>query len=378
MMGAVLGQLVLASADLGPFLPWLRHRAGDGPAAVVATAAERLSDRDAVVAGLVDPLHDAGWTVRLVDPTAGKTDALGDAALIAVAGGDPFHLIDGLRRSGADRAISDGFAAGVPYLGMSAGAMVAGPSLAPVTLTSPFAAPDGLDLRGLALTRTLVLPHHDLPGRAARHFEALRRYGREHHLVCLRDGDWVVDENDRVVHQADGRRRRAATADDDATVAEVYLDAARTAWSSFMGERRMAGLDSPPARWRARIGELQALGTFTVGEDDDGVAAFAATRPTLDADLDPSIGELALLYASSRTWGTGLAARLHEQALLDLVAAGHDEAVVWTEERNARALAFYRREGWRPDGATRARTFLDQPIVEARHRVVLGDAICRD
>lgn len=348
---------------------------------MITTAAEPLAERDEIVASLVDRL--AGGDVRTVDPASDGTAALDASAMIAVAGGDPFHLLDGLRRSGADRAILVRVAAGVPYLGVSAGAMVTARSLRPVTATGPFAAPDGLDLRGLGLSPVLVLPHHDRPGRAARHAEALRRHGRDLRLECLRDGDVAVvaDHGDPVVHLADGGRRRPARPDDAAAVAAVYLTAARAAWAPFLGRAALAGLSAPVERWRARIDELRAVGTFVVGEDDHGIAAFAATRPSPDpgpAGTPPrGIGELALLYAAPRTWAGGMARRLHAQGLLDLLASGHEEAVLWTEERNERAVAFYRREGWRPDGTTRTRTFVGRPIVEARWRIDLAEAVAR-
>jgi dipeptidase E len=355
----------------------------DGPVVVITTAAERLADRDEVVASLVDRM--AGGPVVTVDPADDGTTAIDVAAMIAVAGGDPFHLLDTLRRSGADRAIIDRVAAGVPYLGVSAGAVVTAPSLVPLTAASPFTAPDGLELRGLGVSPVLVLPHHDRPGRAARHVEALRRHGRDVRLECLRDGDVAVvaDRRDPVVHLGPGGRRRRARSDDAAAVAAVYLEAARTAWAPFLGQAALAELSAPADRWRTRIDEHHTVGTFVVAEDDDGIAAFAATRPCLDPDLRPdgpstgTVGELDLFYAAPRTWGRGLARQLHHQALLDLLAAGHEEAVLWTEERNVRAVAFYGRQGWRPDGATRARRFVGGPLVEARRRIDLATAAAR-
>jgi len=87
------------------------------------------------------------------------------------------------------RAALDG---GALYLGYSAGAMVAGPTLEPITLTSPFSPPLGLDLAGLDLTDVLVLPHHDRPGRAKRNAAAQAAFGDRVRLKPLRDGDFVV------------------------------------------------------------------------------------------------------------------------------------------------------------------------------------------
>jgi RimJ/RimL family protein N-acetyltransferase len=63
---------------------------------------------------------------------------------------------------------------------------------------------------------------------------------------------------------------------------------------------------------------------------------------------------------------------LLERATFALLAAGFREAVLWTEHRNARALAVYQRSGWRPDGAVRERDYLGVRIRELRHRLDLG------
>jgi dipeptidase E len=120
------------------------------------------------------------------------------ADVIAVSGGDPFHLLAAARRTGfgaAARAALDG---GAVYVGLSAGAMVAGPTLEPVRLTSPFAPPPGLDLAGLRLSAVLVLPHHDRPGRAERNAAAVAAYADAFRLEPLGDGDVLVDDGGRV------------------------------------------------------------------------------------------------------------------------------------------------------------------------------------
>src|SRR3954452_15012068 len=121
-----------------------------------------------------------------------------DATLrVAVSGGNPFTLLAAMR----------GFKlpSGVVYVGYSAGAMVAGPTLEPLRLTSPFAPPDGLDLTGLALCDVLVLPHDNRPGRAERNAAAVAAFG---HLPIqpLRDGELVLIDGARV--SVLGRRPR--------------------------------------------------------------------------------------------------------------------------------------------------------------------------
>jgi RimJ/RimL family protein N-acetyltransferase len=51
--------------------------------------------------------------------------------------------------------------------------------------------------------------------------------------------------------------------------------------------------------------------------------------------------------------------------------AGCREAILWTEERNHRPRRVYEANGWRADGATKDRTYLDAPIREVRYRITL-------
>jgi dipeptidase E len=122
------------------------------------------------------------WLTERDDPAV-----LADVDLVVMGPGDPFHLLDLLRATGWDRAVAAAVAGGLPYVGISAGTLVAGPSLAPCTLSSPFAPRPGLDLTALGLVDRVVLPHHDLPGRAARHGEAVARFGDEVDIVTLDD-----------------------------------------------------------------------------------------------------------------------------------------------------------------------------------------------
>lgn len=74
-----------------------------------------------------------------------------------------------------------------------------------------------------------------------------------------------------------------------------------------------------------------------------GVASWGQGDPDDPDDLD--LPELKTLYVAASSRGTGLAHTLLHRALGD--APGY----LWVFERNARAVAFYRRHGFAPDGA---------------------------
>lgn len=171
--------VLLASRHLGA-LPGFLERAGVGGrrAVVELRAAELLPDAEAVRRPLVADLAALG-IVTVVDGA--------DADLVVVGGGDPFHLLATLRA-----APPAWLRAGLPYVGVSAGALVAGPTLAPVVLTSPFAPPPDLGLGGLGLVDVLALPHRHRRGRAAAHAAARARFGGTVRMVELGDREAVA------------------------------------------------------------------------------------------------------------------------------------------------------------------------------------------
>lgn len=179
-------RLLLASRGI-PGLRELLHARGDR-AILIPTAANPLAD-PGIADEVEDELSAAGLSVARVDLDDRAADDVRAADVLAVSGGDPFHLLQATRRAGFAAAARE---AGAVYVGYSAGAMVAGPTLEPLRLTSPFTPPPGLDLTGLGLADVLVLPHHDRPGRAERHAEAQRVYGDRVKLVPLRDGEVAI------------------------------------------------------------------------------------------------------------------------------------------------------------------------------------------
>lgn len=157
-----------------------------------ATAPWAVAERDRVV-GLGHAVVD----VRLTGATAQQvSDALDGVDALYVAGGNTFALLDALRSSGADEVVAERVRGGLPYIGSSAGSIVAGPSTEPATLMDdPAEAPGLTSRRGLGLTDAVVVPHADgklppypleLIGRT------LDRYGSDHELVPLCDDEALL------------------------------------------------------------------------------------------------------------------------------------------------------------------------------------------
>ena len=85
----------------------------------------------------------------------------------------------------------------------------------------------------------------------------------------------------------------------------------------------------------------------------------------------PGVAHLANLFVDPAWWGTGLAARLHGQAVAAMRERGYRTGRLFTPEGQARARRFYEREGWRAAGPPRWEELLGLSLLE--YRIALGE-----
>ncbi|MDY6811882.1 MAG: Type 1 glutamine amidotransferase-like domain-containing protein, partial [Actinomycetota bacterium] len=138
-------------------------------------------------------LQDQGFIVTDIDLevlTPSQTAAaLDDVDAVFVSGGNVFHLLSALRRTGVDRMLTDRVRAGLPYVGASAGACVVGADIEPLgLLDDPAAAPDLATTTGLGWVDEVIVPHADgiVSGRGV--IDDLRiRYGGRFTVRMLAD-----------------------------------------------------------------------------------------------------------------------------------------------------------------------------------------------
>lgn len=144
---------------------------------------------------------------------------------------------------------------------------------------------------------------------------------------------------------------RAARPKDAEAVARVRVESWRDAYAHVLSPEYLAALDpvADAERWRQAISNMAAdpsLGTFVVAELDATVRGFAIAgvpRP-MEGEEPPRDWQLYLIYQDAAMHGTGSG-----QALIDAAIADRP-TYLWTAEDNPRAIAFYRRNGFVPDG----------------------------
>ena len=130
---------------------------------------------------------------------------------------------------------------------------------------------------------------------------------------------------------------------------EAYRDHASRAYLADVARGRLARI----AYWTTKIDSGNAP---WLAVDDGEVIGLADAGPTEDSDLQPGL-ELFMIYVRAAHWGTGVGHRLLQAAI------GDRPASLWVLDGNERAVGFYRRHGFRTDGAEKLHAGFQRPII---------------
>ena len=113
---------------------------------------------------------------------------------VFVVGGDPFYLMQQIKRRQLKEPLRAHLRAGKPYFGSSAGAIICGPSLEPIAaIDDSVIPPDQKSFDALELVDFVPLPHRGAgPGWVSRHEEIEREFSLQFNLVPFRDDQAIV------------------------------------------------------------------------------------------------------------------------------------------------------------------------------------------
>lgn len=138
---------------------------------------------------------------------------------------------------------------------------------------------------------------------------------------------------------------RPARPEDAEGIAFVHATSWRETYGRFVEDPETSpwfAVEPRIGMWRSNLAE--EVFSTRVAVAGDRIVGFAAVQQTTDADaVRPE--ELTMLYVLAAAHGTGAG-----QGLLDAVL-GERPASLWVAADNPRARAFYRRNGFTPDGA---------------------------
>jgi len=165
---------------------------------------------------------------------------------------------------------------------------------------------------------------------------------------------------------------RSAVPADASGIATVHVRGWQTAYRAILSDALLDGLsvEQRTERWRRILNDdAEHAGCTKVAELDGQIIGFVHNAPSRDDGADPSsVGELIAIYVRPDAFGTGVGRALMDAALDWFAAAGYPEATLWVLDGNARAIRFYERAGWTPDGTRKQDTIGDEPVTELRYR----------
>ncbi len=157
-----------------------------------------LADHEAYTAKARERFGREGIEVTALVADRGRADTLDAAEAVFVGGGNTFRLLRALQTTGHLDAIRARVAAGMPYLGASAGTNIAAPTIR-TTNDMPIVQPPSFDALGLVPFQ--INPHFVDGAIASRHMgetreERLREYLEENErpVIGLREGAWLRRE----------------------------------------------------------------------------------------------------------------------------------------------------------------------------------------
>jgi dipeptidase E len=170
-----------------------------------------LFNRDEYSAKARDRLEAMGFSVDAIHLASDPREAIEQAQAIFIGGGNTFRLLKTLYDVSALEPIRRRVAAGVPYIGSSAGSIVAGPSLK-TTKDMPIVQPPSFD--ALGLVKFQISPHYLDPDPNSTHMgetqeERILQFLEENDaaVVGLREGGYLRLERGSLVLKGSGGAR---------------------------------------------------------------------------------------------------------------------------------------------------------------------------
>ena len=123
--------------------------------------------------------------------------ALNSTDIVYIAGGNTFYLLKQLRESGFDKLLTNYVEKGGLYAGASAGALVAGVDIVPVsTIVEPEKVEGLKSTKGLGFVNIVPIPHYDMASRSKAIDDIKDKYSNRLELVLLTDDEAIYVEGD--------------------------------------------------------------------------------------------------------------------------------------------------------------------------------------
>ena len=191
---SVRGYLVDALFEITRFASGIRD-------AVFVPYAAVTRSYDAYASRVAEALAPAGIEVRSLHGDTDPAATIRKASLVIVGGGNTFHLLHECRRTGVLAALGETVRAGTRYIGWSAGANLACPTIR-TTNDMPVIDPDGLDALGFVPFQinphfTDVIPEGHFGETRSERLAEFVALNRSVPVLALPEGSWVRRSGER-------------------------------------------------------------------------------------------------------------------------------------------------------------------------------------
>jgi dipeptidase E len=186
---------------LPKIIPYLSDIPSRLSVAFIPTAAN-LYDKKPWIDDDRKKLTEMGFSVFDFD-LEGKNESevrefLKDKDLLFVAGGNTFYLLEWSQKSGFGVVVKELVDKGKPYIGSSAGSVIAGPDIESV---GTFDDPQEAQLsstKGFGMVDFVILPHYKKDKNSVRYVTVMHKYGGIYQFMPVSDNQAVFVMNGRV------------------------------------------------------------------------------------------------------------------------------------------------------------------------------------
>jgi ribosomal protein S18 acetylase RimI-like enzyme len=170
---------------------------------------------------------------------------------------------------------------------------------------------------------------------------------------------------------------RPAEPDDAAGLALVHIRSWQEAYVGLIDQSVLDGLsDQLEARtdwWRRwwttePVPGAPETDVFVSADPRGGEVVGFITVTSRPDVTTPEVGEVRALYTRAAVGGRGVVRELWDAGVAHLADHGCTSATLWVLDSNARARAFYERQGWASDGATQVDEVWGATVTEVRYR----------
>lgn len=144
---------------------------------------------------------------------------------------------------------------------------------------------------------------------------------------------------------------RQAFREDTPAIARIINASWRAAYAGIVPQSALDALSDETKQRQLEVGldRFPEMAYYLL-EIDGAPAGAASLHPTRDADL-PGAGEFSFLYLLPAYWRGGYGMQLLTRIEQEAKTRGFTLLCCWALAENARAIAFYEKNGYRRDGA---------------------------